>query len=108
MQISPLVLVDAMRESDPYIRTIYTEGGCYRLHLLLKTMWPEARPVINAQRSHVGSLIGGAVYDIDGIVQWSYRGMDSDDIKLAEAWGFAKNSMLQIGECPFCEEPILA
>jgi hypothetical protein len=102
------MLIDALRTSDPYIATIYTKGGCYRLHLMLKQIWPDALPVINATGDHVGSLIGGEVYDINGVADWSYRAMDDDDIAKAEQWSFAKNSMLQIGECPVCEEPIVA
>lgn len=108
MKITPLALIDALRESDPYISTIYTQGSCYRLHLLLRTLWPDAIPVMDNTGGHVGSLIEGLVYDINGVVVWSYRAMDDDDIEQAEKWSFAKNSMLQIGECPICEEPLLA
>lgn len=108
MQITPLIILNAMRATDPYIATIYTEGGCYRLHLMLKQIWPDALPVINQLGDHVGTLIDGDVYDINGIADWSYRAMDDDDIAVAETWSFAKNSMVQIGECPVCEEPIVA
>lgn len=106
--MQPLELIEALRETDPYIETIFTQGGCYRLHLMLKRFWPDALPVINATGDHVGSLIGGEVYDINGVSGWSYRPMDDDDAAKAEEWGFAKNAMLQVGECPICEEPILA
>lgn len=107
MQFTLLTLINALRESDPYIKTIYSEGGCYRFHLMLKEIWPDAMPVINATNDHVGSLIDGEVYDIDGIVKWNYRDMDDSDIELAEGWSFAENNMLQIGECPMCEEPLV-
>lgn len=108
IQITPLALLNALRETDPYIATIYTEGSCYRLHLMLKRLWPEAIPVTNATGDHVGSMIDGEVYDINGIVDWSYRAMDDDDIEMAERWSFAKKSMLEVGECPACGEPIVA
>ncbi len=104
---SPLPLIDALRESDPYIATIYTQGSCYRLYLALKKLWPDAIPVINATGDHVGSLIGGEVYDINGIADWSYRAMDDDDLQKANGWSFANKAMLQIGECPACGEPIV-
>jgi len=96
-----------MRDSDPYIKTIYSKGGCYRLFCLLKKIWPDAIPVINADANHVGSLIDGVVYDISGIAKWSYRGMDSDDVLTASKWSFSNNTMLQVGECPVCDEPIV-
>jgi hypothetical protein len=108
MQITPIVLIDALRESDPYIETIYMKGSCYRLHLMLKKLWPDALPVTNASGDHVGSVIGGVAYDINGVVDWSYRDMDYEDTKEAMQWSFANNSMLQIGTCPICEEPIVA
>jgi hypothetical protein len=102
-----LKLISLLRDSDPYIRTIYTEGGCYRFHLFLREIWMEAIPVTNEKSDHVGSLIDGEVYDIDGIVNWSWRPMDDVDIEQAKTWNFANNSFLQIGECPVCEEPIV-
>jgi hypothetical protein len=103
-----LDFITAIRESDPYIETIYTKGSCYQFHLLLRKFWPNAKPVTNQSADHVGSLIDGEIYDISGIVIWSWRAMDDDDIAEAEGWSFAKNSFLQVGECPICEEPLLA
>ena len=48
------------------------------------------------------------MYDINGIADWSYRAMDDADIEMAEQWSFAKKSMLEVGECPICGEPIVA
>ena len=31
-----------------------------------------------------------------------------EDIETAERWSFAKKSMLEVGECPICGEPIVA
>ena len=108
MQITPKQLIDAMRMTDKYIETIFTTGGCYQLHLMLQKIWPNAIPVINAGNDHVGSLINGDAYDINGIVDWKYRAMDDNDIATAERWNFADHSMMQIGECPVCEEPLVA
>jgi hypothetical protein len=107
MQITPLALIDLLRESDPYIETIYMKGSCYQLHLILKKLWPDALPVTNAECDHVGSMIDGAVYDIRGLVNWSYRSMTEDELAMAEQWSFAENAMLQVGECPICDEPLV-
>lgn len=58
--------------------------------------------------SRASILIGGKVYDINGIAEWSYRAMGNDDLDKAKEWAFANNAMLQIGECPACGEPIVA
>ena len=108
MQFTPLKLINALCISDPYIKTIYMEGGCYQLHLMLKKIWPQALPVINTTGDHVGILFDGSAYDINGVVTWGYRGMDDNDISKASGWSFAENNMLQIGECPLCDEPLVA
>jgi len=74
---------------------------------MLKELWPSATPVISDTNDHVGSLINGVVYDINGISTWEYRAMDGNDIELAKSWSFAQNNMLLIGECPLCEEPLV-
>ena len=100
-------LITALRNTDSYIKTIYTEGSCYKFHLFLLEFWPLAMPVINATNDHVGSLIDGKVYDINGIAEWSWRPMDDEDVAKAVRWSFAGRSFLQVGECPVCEEPIV-
>lgn len=105
--INPLFVINAIRETDPNIKMIFTNGSCYRFHLFLKKIWPDAIVVTNEKCTHVGSLIDGEVYDINGIISWSYRAMSDDEIKLAESWSFSNGRMMQIGECPACEEPIV-
>jgi len=100
-------LIDALRETEPYISTIYTQGGCYRFHLFLKRLWPEALPVKNKDFDHVGTLIDGVCYDINGVVDWKYYPMDLDEIEQAEKWCFTDHNFLLIGECPICEEPLV-
>lgn len=104
-ELNPLILINNLRKTDNYIESIFTQGSCYQFHLFIKSIWTDAIPVINATNDHVGSLINGIVYDIQGVANWSFRGMDDEDIELAETWSFANNNMLQVGECEFCEEP---
>ena len=102
-----LTLITALRDSDPYIKTIYTEGSCYKFHIFLKQIWPTAVPVFNQTADHVASLIDGLVYDIDGCNNGDYRAMSVKELAIVEKWSFAGNSFLQVGECPACEEPII-
>lgn len=101
-------LIIALKNTEPYVETIFTEGGCYRFHLFLKELWPEAIPVKNKDCDHVGSLIGGKCYDINGIVDWSWYAMSVEEIEDAKRWCFTDHKMLLIGECPICEEPLVA
>lgn len=105
--ITPLILLDGLAKSDPYIKTIFLDGSCYKLHLFLKSIWPQAIPVINVEKNHVATLIDGVIYDITGIAKEKFVMMNYADIMIAEKWSFAKKAMLQIAECPVCEEPIV-
>lgn len=59
--------ITAARELSPLMTTICLEGSCYPFHVLLKTVFPAARPYYNNEM-HVVSLIGDRYYDITGEV----------------------------------------
>ena len=107
MNLSPNSLIEALRITDPYIKTIFTEGGCWRFHEFLRTVFPGSLPVTNYDMSHIGTLIDGEVYDVNGLVSWDWKAMSEDEIKTAMTWSFSGNAFLQIGECPVCEEPLI-
>ena len=100
-------LIKALSDTDPYIKTIYTEGGCYRFHLFLKELYPTARPVKNTEFNHIGTVIYGVCYDINGIVAWEHHEITDEEIKIVKDWCFTDHNMLLIGECPVCEEPLI-
>lgn len=106
-----LKLIDAIRESDPSIATIYKNGGCYGFYKLLKAVYPNAIAMINTENDHVVALINGQLYDIDGVVKLdgrtTYRAPEYKDFEMIERWSFAKNRFLTFGECAFCNEPLL-
>lgn len=104
---SIIEFIRCLRETDPYISVIYLNGGCYIFYLLLKSLYPDAQPVMSIDEDHVGALIDGAVYDIQGLAKWNYKCMDGDMIKIAQKWSFSKKAMIQLGECPICEEPLV-
>ena len=60
----PLPVITAIRESHPDMAELYTNGQCYAFHLILKTMWPEARCLYDGH--HIYTEINGRVYDIEG------------------------------------------
>lgn len=100
-------LIAAIRESDEYIPTIYTQGSCYKFFLLLKKLYPSAVPVKNKSFDHVGALVDGECYDINGKCDWDWYMMDANDIHVAEKWSFRRHHMLKIGECSVCDEPFV-
>ncbi len=104
-------MIEAFRKSDSYIVTIYTEGGCYQFHLLLRYFAPDAVPMINLRGDHIVSEIMGRYYDIRGEIthpKQIYRKPTDDELKEAKKWSFGGKAFLQIGECPVCDEPLLA
>lgn len=99
-------IIGPLRDSDPYIKTIYTQGSCYKFHLFLKSIFKDAVPVTNNEGDHVASLIDGVAYDILGVIDWEYRQLTEIELNDAKGWSFAKNQWLSIGDCPHCDEPI--
>ena len=108
--ITPSDFIDSLRNSDPYIKTIFTQGGCYQFHLVLKSIFPKCKPFINEDLEHIASLINGRMYDITGCVDHSdyWHPLASCDVDMVKDWSFSKSQMLLIRECPACDEPILA
>jgi hypothetical protein len=103
-----LKFIDTLRNSDGYIETIYLHGSCYRFYLMLKEFFPECEPYINEIKDHVISKYKGKFYDITGEISGDKFTLmtESENIK-ASYWSFHKNYMLQITECPNCDEPIV-
>jgi len=86
-------------------------GGCYQFHLILKSIFPSVLPFIHQQKDHVVSLISGKLFDIRGIIDDKFECLYSpliseNDLKMCQSWSFHKNNLLQICECPNCDEPI--
>lgn len=110
-EIHPEDLITALRESDPAIAAIYTQGSCYQFHLMLKKLYPRSSPMINDAGDHVVTHIGLDLYDINGRVPdrhaVQYRPMSNIQIEMASQWSFANHHMLSAGECQFCHEPVL-
>ena len=105
-----LLLIDSLRNSDLYIKDIFMQGGCYQFHLFLKAIYPEAKPLIHQEKDHVVSLIFGKLFDIRGIIEDKfeclYSPLTEKESIMCQSWSFHKNNLLQICECPNCDEPI--
>ncbi len=103
---SCLLLVNSLRETDRYIESIFMQGGCYRFHLFLKNIFPVATPFIHKDKDHIISKIDNQFFDIKGIVENKneYSPLKKSELEMVEKWSFSKWHLLQLKECPFCEE----
>jgi len=63
--IDPLEVIGAIRTSFADSTHVYTQGSCFELYRILKTIWPDAEPWTNID--HVWTKIGDKVYDIYGL-----------------------------------------
>jgi len=103
-----LKIINALRETDRAIEIIYMHGSCYRFHLFLKKLFPQAMPFISNDKDHIITEINGQFFDITGEVKSDgYRPLELDEISMVLNWSFSKSRLLSLGECPSCDEPIL-
>lgn len=90
----PMKAISMFKNADKRAEHIFTHGGCYRFHLLLRSIFPEAVPYMNSSRDHVVSKIGDRFYDIRGRVpskhEDDYHIMDDIEIRVASKWGHNK------------------
>ena len=88
-------IIKAIKNSHPFMEDIFTLGGCWRFHLILKEIWPQAIPYCNHDRDHVITEINGRLYDINGDVTHEHHrddlhalpDTDVVDVESFEHWG---------------------
>lgn len=103
-----LLFINTLRQTDRYIEMIYMNCACYQFHLLLKTFFPKSKPYISKEKNHVITKYAGKYYDITGEVSGNwYTPMKKNEIDMASGWSFHRTKVIQIYECPHCEEPIV-
>ena len=110
MDINQLLkTVEALRNADPCITTIFTHGGCYQFYLFVKTLNERAVPMIDSHGGHVASMLDGCLLDINGLRSDAddFERMNPELEREAENWSFSRSKYLSFGECPNCEEPLL-
>jgi len=106
---SCLLLVNSLRKTDRYIQSIFMQGGCYQFHLFLKNIFTDAIPFIHKNKDHIVSKIGNKLFDITGIIENEneYYLLKKSELEMVEKWSFSRTHLLQLKECPFCEEPLV-
>lgn len=90
---NPLKLIDAIRNSTPYMHVIYTNGSCWKFYEILKVVYPEAKPYYryDNEGGHVISKIGDKFYDINGEVANAYQFLPFDEKHFPKYTHYAKN-----------------
>ena len=101
--------IEQLNLSDEYIRHIYTNGGCYKFHVLLSRMFKGCTPHINQHMNHIITRYKGNFYDINGLVEdcHNYKKLPVSYIPMVSKWSFYMNNLLVLKDCPHCDEPII-
>lgn len=105
-------VIKSLRETDHYIKTIFIQGGCYKFHLFLRSIFPTSKAMINKDGDHIITEYKGEYYDITGKlldinVGYDFNYLTLSNLKMVEGWSFSGQKMLSLGECTNCEEPLL-
>lgn len=61
-----------LRESDELMIHIFSEGSCFRLYKILKTIYAEAKAMYSRIDGHWITEINGSYYDINGKISKKY------------------------------------
>ena len=113
--VKPLEFINALRNSDDYIRDIYMNGGCYNLFKVLKVLYPNSVAfkvkIYNTDKeyNHIVTRINNNFYDIEGIANDKYFDrvvVKEKDIEEISQWRFSKTKCL-FKCCEYCGEEIL-
>lgn len=76
--VQPLVLIETIRQSFVGAEQVYTQGSCIMFYMILKAVYPNARPYWNAESRHMITKIGSKYYDITGQVKYT-KGFKLDE-----------------------------
>ena len=100
--------IEELRNTDLYIQHIYSQGGCYKFHVLLSKMYKNCTPYISQHKNHIITRYKNKYYDIYGEVDNldGYTLLTIEEKLMVERWSFHKNNLLQLTECLYCNEPI--
>jgi hypothetical protein len=71
-------------------------------------MFKGCTPYISGTKNHIITRYKGKFYDVYGEVDCldGFTKLRDEEIPIVEKWSFRKNNLLQLHECPNCEEPL--
>ena len=61
-----------LRDSADIMLTIFTDGSCFHLYMILKTIYPESIPYWSDRDNHCIIKINDSFYDIGGNINIEY------------------------------------
>lgn len=67
-----LNLLKQLKDSFPDAQKVYTEGSCFRLYLILNTIFPNCKPYYSEIDGHWITKIGNDYFDINGQLNEEY------------------------------------
>jgi hypothetical protein len=76
---------------------------------LLSKLFRGSKPYISQRKNHIITKYKKKYYDINGEVNNldGYTLLTIEEKLIVERWSFHKNNLLQLTECPVCDEPIV-
>lgn len=77
----PENFIKAVRQSFIGSEQVYTQGSCVMFFLILKTVYPKARPYWSKKARHMITKINGKFYDITGTVKFTRDYILDDEIE---------------------------
>lgn len=72
MEKNIVKFLDELRDASDDMYEVFTEGSCFRLYLILKTIFPQAKPYWSEVQGHAITKIDGKYYDIGGELKEEY------------------------------------
>lgn len=114
-QFSIESLISGIAGADEYMKTIFLNGGCWKFHKFLKSIFQSAEPykvatTQNGGFDHIITKYDGKFYDITGEVLPSQYYVcvvvEDSDALLFDTWSFGRNAVL-FRRCPYCGEEIM-
>lgn len=98
LELTPVVFIQKLRETDTYLTMIYTRGGCYKFALFLQKVYPTGILYIRKDHKHIVVSISNQLLDINGYVSdtENYTKLTYEDIKLykCDKWSSERNLIL--------------
>ncbi len=105
-ELTPDVFLDLLRESFVGSQEVYTQGSCYHVYLMLKSIFPQAVPYYMERPYHIVTEIEGKFYDIDGECD-VYEDEDEDELLVYcryvedgnEVWEYMDDPRISMKTC---------
>jgi len=98
--------IESVRNIDPEVKTICTQGACYKFAKFVNLYYPLSEFYISLDKQHIIIRYKDNYYDINGkCLGDGYIPMTEEDRDECETWSFSKKYFVG-KECAYCGEII--